>query len=171
MPRYASRQGMLPVGRPRSVRTPSLRDELNRLFEDYFYGHERRPFPDWRTGAAEEFEPSVDLHDANGELLVFVELPGLCDEDVDLEIDEDTVVVSGEKKLDHATAEGGRSWRESLCGRFQREIPLPVPIDIGKAEATFRHGVLRISLPKQDTGASRRRRITIRRSGEEGEST
>jgi HSP20 family protein len=139
----------------------TLRDEMNRLFDDFFYGFGRPLFPLTRSRATREFVPSVDLSETDGNVNVSIELPGMTENDIDVELDEEMLTISGEKKYDEEEEKGGRYWRESSYGSFVREIPLPAAVDIEKARASFKNGRLRVDLPKAAKETARRRKINV----------
>lgn len=145
----------------REERAPlTLRDEMNRLFDDFFYGLES-PFLPESAGGASEFVPSVNVSETDGEVKVSAELPGMTEKDVDVELDEDMVTISGEKKSEEEDEEGGRYWRESSYGKFVRQVPLPASIDLDKSKASFKNGVLNVTMPKAEEEKEKRRKIEV----------
>lgn len=96
-----------------------------------------------------------DLFEDEHQLVVRLELPGMEKEDIDVEVLDDALVVSGEKRFEREGSEG--RWRVMQCayGRFRRVVPLPVPVEADKARARYRNGVLRIELPKSHPGRPR----------------
>jgi HSP20 family protein len=119
--------------------------EMNRLFDDVLQG----------TGASDRrgmmTMPKVDVHEKNGELCVFAELPGVAEKDVEVQLHGDMLSISGEKQSEYE--EGDRSSHyvmERSYGRFQRTIPLPFTPKPEDVKASFENGVLRIRMPAQD---------------------
>lgn len=92
-------------------------------------------------------------------LVVRLEVPGLDKQDIAVEVRDDALVVSGEKKFAHEGTQG--RWRVMQCayGSFRRVVPLPVPVLADQARASYRNGVLRIDLPK--TAPGKPRTVTI----------
>ncbi len=97
-----------------------------------------------------------DVFETEDRVVVRLELPGLQREDVDVEIEDDTLVVSGEKRFFEEQGEG--AWRLVQCayGSFTRVVPLPVPVRSAGAKASYRDGVLRVEMPKATPGRGRR---------------
>jgi HSP20 family protein len=140
----------------------SLRDEMDRLMNDFFHGMPR-PF---RSAAGAEgmsdFIPNIDVSETDGHVKVSAELPGMTEEDVNLEIEEEMLTISGEKQHKEEAEKSDRYWRESAYGRFRRDIPLPNPVQTDKAEASFKNGVLEMTAPKSETATPKRRSVEIR---------
>jgi HSP20 family protein len=140
----------------------SLRNEIDRLFDDFFTGLDHPIATPGMRDMLEEFVPSVDMTDKDGEVEVTAELPGMTEDDVTVELNEDVLTLSGEKKEENEDEEEGRRYRESSYGSFVREIPLPSAVDGSKTEARFKNGVLRITLPKMEKEEDSRKKIEIK---------
>src|SRR5204863_7695695 len=137
----------------------SLRRQVDRLFDDFFAPLEPRSFAGATTAAA---WPNIDIHETDKAYKVKAELPGLEQKDVDVSLRDNILTISGEKKEEHAEAEGGRTYAERSFGRFQRTIPLDTEVDADKVQATFKNGVLTIEAPKNPSAQDKTRRIEIR---------
>jgi HSP20 family protein len=87
----------------------------------------------------------------------------MSEEDVDVELDEDTLTISGEKKQEEEVERGGRYWRESSFGSFVREVPLPSTIDVEQSSASFKNGRLRVNMPKAAQEKNRKSKIEIQK--------
>lgn len=85
-------------------------------------------------------------------LVVRLEMPGMDKEQIAIDVGDDALVVSGEKRFERESTEG--RWRVMQCayGNFRRVVPLAVPVDADQARATYKNGVLRIDLPKAAPG-------------------
>ncbi len=141
-----------------------LRDRMMRVFDDWL--------PETWTGAREEGAlspvsfwqsltgPAVDIVDRAEDVLVKAELPGLDKSDFTIEVESDRMILRGEKKAEKEQKEGTCLIREAHYGSFYRAIPLPATIDRDKAEATYKHGVLTVTLPK--TADSKSRRVAVK---------
>jgi len=140
----------------------ALRQEMNRLFDEMFTGMEPlramgfEAVPAW---------PKVEMADTEQEIRVTAELPGLEEGDVQVEVIEGALRLSGEFRSESEDRE--RRYSERQYGRFERLIPLPQDVEAEKAQASFRNGVLRVSLPKAPDSRRAARRIPIS-SGAEG---
>lgn len=110
--------------------------------------------------APSTFSPTMDLVDRGAQLEVTAELPGLDKDDIELSVHEGTLVLRGHKKHEETKEEEGCYRTERFFGSFQRAVPLPVDVDIDRAEAKFDKGVLTVRLPKTQP-AEPQRKITV----------
>lgn len=143
-----------------------LTADMDRLFENFGMGMFSRgawPFAGLRQGGlmerSAEWSPHVEMFEQADALVVQVELPGLRKQDVQARIDDDAIVVSGERRNETQRNDGGRYLSERSYGSFYRVIPLPEGTDADAAHASFRDGVLRIEVPL--TSRARGRRLDI----------
>lgn len=134
----------------------TLHREVNRLFDDVFSG-----FGVGTTGlSARHFGwPSVEMAETDQGIRVSAELPGLSEADVEILIDDDVLTLRGEKRAEANDTERGYS--ERSYGRFERVIALPFAVEEEKAEASFKNGVLTVTLPRSAKAPTRGRRIAI----------
>jgi HSP20 family protein len=102
------------------------------------------------------FEPAVDVWETDGELVVEVELPGARGDEVEVRLERQQLIISGQLPV-AAGAEGRHLCVERPRGRFHRSIPLPGDV-AGEPAATLTAGVLEVRLPRS---GGRRRRITV----------
>ncbi|RME93221.1 MAG: Hsp20/alpha crystallin family protein [Verrucomicrobia bacterium] len=154
----------LPVRRAEVVDHPlaRLHEELDRVFEDVFRGFGLpawRPF--WSAPVWEGFRPSVDISENRKGYTIRVEVPGVEKEDLSVTVEDDTLVIAGEKKQEKEEDEGGYHCVERSYGAFRRLISLPADADQDKLEARFRNGVLTITIPKVEGARSAVREVTI----------
>ena len=120
----------------------ALQREMNRLFEQFF-------------GEL----PRLEMAEMKDSLTIKAELPGLEAKDVDVAISGDTLTIKGEKKQDHEDKDETHYLMERTYGAFSRMVRLPAPVAADKTKATFKNGVLTISLPK--TEAAKQKAIPI----------
>jgi len=108
----------------------------------------------WAMLGGEVFEDDTRL-------VVRLELPGMDKNDINLEVEGDSLIVSGEKRFERESTEG--RWHTLQCayGSFRRVIPLPVPVKTEEARASYRNGVLRVELPKREPGRRSGRSIPV----------
>ncbi|HPH97115.1 MAG TPA: Hsp20/alpha crystallin family protein [Anaerolineaceae bacterium] len=141
---------------------PDLREEMNRLFDEFF----DRPF-NFNSAFSDlanmgSFAPRADISETEKEITVSVELPGMNAEDIHISISHNVLTIQGEKKMEKE--EKGKHYHrlERSYGSFQRSILLPADVDESKTEAAFKNGVLQVKLPKQSPSPETSRRITIK---------
>ena len=124
----------------------ALQSDINHVFEDFWnvVGN------GWngRANMVEMFGPSTDVTETAKSVDVSVELPGMTQEDIDISVSNDAMIIRGEKKVEHEDERKGIYMSERSYGSFYRALPLPAGVDTDKAEATFKNGVLTVSLPK-----------------------
>jgi HSP20 family protein len=120
--------------------------EVNRLFSTLF-----------DTGEAQQrWTPAMDLVEAEDHFLLRADLPGLGEDDVNIEIQDNSLVISGERKADHESHERGWYRVERAFGRFSRSLTLPDGIDPEAVDAQFDRGVLTVRIPKPEQRKPRR---------------
>jgi len=134
----------------------SLHREVNRLFDDVLRGFGAPAFAgfDRATGW-----PHVELAETDKELRITAELPGLDENDVELTVEDGVLTLRGEKRSE--VEDKDRGYSERSYGRFERRIGLPKGIDRDKANATFRNGVLTVTLPRTEIANENVRRIPV----------
>jgi len=129
---------------PRFGRLSELRDEIDRLFDSPLA--EFTPNSDLLSG----WTPAFDVYENKDNFTVVAELPGMKKEDIAVSLHQGSLSVSGERKSEgkHEDAEVYRA--ERFFGRFQRTITLPTDVAGDKVKATYKDGVLTITLPKTE---------------------
>jgi HSP20 family protein len=100
--------------------------------------------------------PAIDLVEADDHFLLKADLPGLSEGDVNIEVQDGTLTVSGERKAEHEQREKGWYRIERSFGSFNRSLTLPDGVDPDRIEALFRHGVLEVRIPKPEERKPRR---------------
>jgi len=122
----------------------SLRDAMDRLFEDSFV---RAPRLWPRIG---EWELPIDMHQTASDVVVKASLPGFKPEEVDISITGDTRTIKGAHKEEQEVKEENYLYKERHYGTFSRSVLIPVQVKSDKAEAVFEDGVLTLTLPKAE---------------------
>ena len=125
--------------------------EVDRLF-DAFFGQDR--------DATRRWVPPMDLVEAEGHYVLEADLPGLSDGDVKIEVADDTLTVSGERKLARERSERGWYRIERSFGSFSRSLTLPEGVDADAITAGFHDGVLEVRIPKPAERKPRRIEIS-----------
>jgi HSP20 family protein len=135
---------------------PTLERQMNRLFDDFFWGSGLEPFGALREGW-DAFNPRVDVVETDKEIEISAELPGLEEGDIDVKLSQNVLTIIGEKR--EQKKEQGHNYQlaERSYGSFTRSIPLPGDVDTNSADAVFRNGVLTIVLPRKEKAQSRKR--------------
>ena len=146
---------------PRSVMWPSLdrwanlRDDLDTLLE--------LPFLDSRGRQAQLFSgwtPALDLYQNNDNIVAIVELPGMRKEDIEISLHDGTLTIAGERK--EQTREGDNAARtERFTGKFRRSITLPTRVDADKVSATYKDGILTVTLPKAEEAKPKQIQVNV----------
>ena len=109
-----------------------------------------RMIPWWQREETEEWLPSINFSKKNGNYLLTAELPGISKEDIEVKIDEGVLTVSGKKEHHTEEKEADYYFKETSSGSFSRSIKLPGSVEEEKVEATFKDGVLTVTLPHKE---------------------
>jgi HSP20 family protein len=116
------------------------------------------------NGGSALWAPAVEVSQTDSQYVVRAELPGLKPDDVQLEVTEDGLVLSGERTFERELDKGGIHRTEIRYGRFYRVIPLPDGASVDQAKAKFENGVLEVTFPLVEE-TRERRRIQVEGSG------
>jgi HSP20 family protein len=135
-----------------------LVDEVNRLFDDFF-----REYPS-SNAASPTFVPSLGIEETAQAVKISAELPGLEEKDFELSVEDGVFTLRGEKRSEKTEKDEQAGWSRSerSYGRFERRIALPADVQVDKAEATFKSGVLEVTLPKQPEVKSKAHAIQVK---------
>jgi len=136
--------------------------DMERLFEDFqgfsFPNFFTTDFAPFRSGLGTgEWMPQIEVLQNNGKLMVRADLPGLAKDDVKLEITDDFLTISGERKEEKEEKREGFYRSERSYGSFYRQIPLPEGAKTENAAATFANGVLEITIPTPEVATATRK--------------
>ena len=132
----------------------TLQNEMNRLFNTVF----DTPAPS-NGGTLRRWMPAMDLVETEDHFVLRADLPGLGEEDVNIEVEDRVLTISGERKAEHEASNEGYHRVERAFGTFSRALTLPEGIDPESVAATFDRGVLEVRIPKPE--ARKPRRIEI----------
>lgn len=146
------------------------RTELDRVFDELLTPFEGLgtgrfgliPFLRGWEGSGDTYVPSLDVAETEKEITVTADLPGMDEKDINVELDEDTLVIQGEKKEEHEEKDKHYHRVERRSGSFKRVIPLATPVDGEKVKASFKKGVLKVSLPKVEPEVKKAKKIEIK---------
>lgn len=128
-----------------------LRNEMERLYDRFL---DLRPF--YRLTQEGEWMPSVDVSETAKEIIVNAEVPGVEAKDIDVSLDGNVLTIKGERKREHEGKEENFHRIERSYGSFYRSLQLPSEVDGDRIKATYKKGVLRISLPKTKKAAGKK---------------
>jgi HSP20 family protein len=156
--RRERKQGLAPWGFEYPL--SSLQREMNRVFDNFFGGSMLWPFGP-REIELESFYPEVDVVETENEIRVKADVPGMDEKDIHVSLAQNTLTIKGEKKEE--TEDKGKNYHqvERHWGSFYRSISLPSTIDATKADATFKKGVLTVTLPKTAEAKKEEKEIPI----------
>ncbi len=144
------------------ARSLSPFEEMDRLFESFFPRGWLRPMRwEWpELGASFEVRtPRVDVIDREAEVVVRAEVPGVDKKDIEVSVTENTVTIQGSSRREEKEERDNYYRREIMRGAFSRTVALPAEVDSGKAKATFKDGVLELTVPKVEK--AKRRSVPI----------
>jgi len=124
-----------------SLLGPSMDD----FIEKFFYG-----WPSFEKGSDLAWSPRVDVHETDKEILIDVEVPGLDKKDIKVEVKNNTLSISGERKYERKEEKSECCRVERHYGKFERTFGLPDTVQNDKVAATYNNGVLTLTLPKSE---------------------
>jgi HSP20 family protein len=162
-----SMRDLMPWGRGRDVGTRradeanqflALHREVNRLFDHAFRAFDLTPFASERSFGPLAEWPTIEVSETEKEVKVTAELPGMDEKDVQVELANNVLSIRGEKKTE--TEDKNRLFSERYYGRFERRIPVD-EVEADKVSASFKNGVLTVTLPKPAGSQAKAKRIAI----------
>ena len=130
----------------------SLHDMIDRLFEEQA--------PQFKN---EAIIPSINVHETSTQLVIEAHLAGVEEKDLNVEVEDDVVTISGERKEELQEEEKNYFRKEIAYGSFLRQIPIGIPIKVDEAEANLKDGILKITLPKTEPSKPKVRKIAVKK--------
>ena len=136
-------------------RLTTVRDEINRLFDSTFgdFGRGTELFNGWT--------PALDLYEDKDNLVVKAELPGMKREEIEISVHDGTLSISGERKYEEKNQDAEPYRSERFWGRFHRTLALPKPVQSDKAKATYKDGILTVTLPKTEEAKPKQIEVNV----------
>jgi HSP20 family protein len=132
----------------------TLRDKMNRLFEDAATGRGEE-----KELTASSWAPAIDIYEDETQLVLTAEVPGISEKDVEIKIEDNVLSIQGERKLEKETKEENYHRIERAYGSFYRSFTLPNYVDQDKIRAEHENGVVKITMPKKAELKPRKVRI------------
>jgi HSP20 family protein len=126
----------------------NLQSEMNRLFSSFFEAGDGE--------SARRWTPAMDLMEADDHLVLKADLPGVAEDDVQIEVRDNVLTISGERQAEHSEKRNGYYRVERAFGGFSRSLTLPDGVDADEIQATFDKGVLEVRIPKPEERKPRR---------------
>jgi HSP20 family protein len=132
----------------------TLQDRINRAFRESRTGED-----DSLTTSS--FAPAVDVYEDEHQVALKIEVPGIDEKDIDIRVENNTLTVHGERKIEKEEKEENYRRVERHYGTFTRTFTLPQTVDTEKVAATYDKGVLKIALPKKAEAKPKQIKITV----------
>jgi HSP20 family protein len=133
-------------------RLATLRDEMDRLFG---LTAPRDP------GLFNGWSPALDIYQDKDNVVVKVELPGMKKEEIKISMHEGMLTITGERKLEEERKEGETFRRERFYGKFHRTMALPTVVDAAKVTASYKDGILTVTLPKAEEAKPKEIKVNV----------
>ena len=135
----------------------SIQQEMNRLFGTFFDS----PAGAGDGGALRRWIPAMDLTEEDDRYVLRADLPGVREDEVHVELEDNVLTISGERKSEHEERKEGLYRLERASGSFSRSLTLPEGIDPESIQARFEKGVLEVRVPKPEERKPRRVEINV----------
>jgi len=144
----------------------SLKQEVDRLFDEFDGGFWRTPFRSSLLRAAAPARalaaPAVDVAEKDGVYEITAELPGMEEKDIDVSVASGMLTIKGEKKEEKEENRKDYHLSERRYGAFERSFGIPDGVDADKIAASFKKGVLTITLPKTPEAKKQEKKIAVK---------
>jgi HSP20 family protein len=135
----------------------SLQSEMNRLFNTFI----DTPLPNGGVVGQRRWLPAMDLVETDEDFLLRADLPGLSEKDVNVELEDNVLTISGERKSEHQERKEGFYRVERASGSFSRSLTLPEGVNPEAIKAGFDRGVLEVRIPKPEERKPRKVAISV----------
>jgi HSP20 family protein len=145
----------------------SLRNEIDRLFDDFGAGLWRHPFSRRMhallpAGSEWALRPATEFAECDGEYRLTAELPGMSAEDIDIKLSDGAITIHGKKSEEKKEEKEDYLVSERRYGEFHRTLSLPAAIDADAVTADFANGVLTVTLPKSPEAKKKERKVKVK---------
>lgn len=153
---------LIPWNRQKENEHPflELHKEMNRLFGNFSHSF----FDDTSWVKEMPVTPKMDVVENEKDVQVTLELPGMDEKDVEINLEDDTLVIKGEKKSENEKNKDGYHLMERSYGSFHRTLRVPSGLDSEKIEAKYYNGVLKLTLPKTEEAIKNVKKIEVNKN-------
>ncbi len=134
----------------------TLQDRINRVFRDSYPGQGQD-----ESLSTSTFAPAVDVYEDEHQVTLKIEVPGIDEKDIDVRVENNTLTVHGERKIDKEEKEENYRRVERQYGSFTRTFTLPTTVDTEKVSANYDKGVLKVALPKKAEAKPKQIKVNV----------
>jgi HSP20 family protein len=134
----------------------TLQDRMNRLFRDSF-----SPEAQDQSLAKSSFSPAVDVYEDEHNITLKLEVPGVDEKDIDVQVENNTLTVHGERKFEKEEKEENFRRVERQYGSFTRSFTLPQTVDAEKVSASYDKGILKITLARKAEAKPKQIKVNV----------
>ena len=135
----------------------TLQDRMNRLFDESVRGVRGGD----EAMSTTAWSPAVDIYENESEVVMKVEVPEVNQKDIDIRIENNTLTLTGERRMDKDLKRENFHRIERVYGSFSRSFTLPVTIDQEKIKAEYKDGILRLALPKREETKPKQIKVAV----------
>ncbi|MDQ6744679.1 MAG: Hsp20/alpha crystallin family protein [Actinomycetota bacterium] len=139
----------------------TIQNEMNRLFNTFFDPSAQAAGGAAGSQGARRWMPAMDLVETGEAFVLHADLPGLSEQDVNIELEDGVLTISGERRAEHADHKEGYYRLERAWGSFHRSLTLPDGVDPEGVQASFDRGVLEVRIPKPQARKPRKVSISV----------
>ena len=129
---------------------------MDRLWDSFFEGR-----PSRKVEEVEEWSPTLDVSETKNDLVVKAEIPGIDPKDIDISLANEMLTIKGEKKQEKEEKEENYHLIERSYGSFARTIRLPREVQSDKISASYKNGILKVTLPKSEEAKKKEIKIKV----------
>jgi HSP20 family protein len=133
----------------------TLQDRINRVFRESYTGGQDESL------TTSTFAPAVDVYEDEHKVTLKIEVPGIDEKDIDVRVENNTLTVHGDRKIEQEEKEENYLRVERQYGSFTRTFSLPTTVDTDNVSATYDKGVLKISLPKKAEAKPKQIKVSV----------
>jgi HSP20 family protein len=136
----------------------TLHDQVNRLFNDTFRGQAD-------DSSLTTWAPAADIYETSNELVVKADLPDVSEKDIDVRIENNVLTIRGERKFEKSVSEENFLRVERSYGTFSRSFSLPNTVNADGIHASYKSGVLTVTMPKREEAKPRQVKVAVTANG------